>query len=98
MDQHPTAIITTTRRRTEALRGPGPGKPLTISGPAKGYPGGMGDSLDRLYAAAVAARSLDLTSSRTAWLFRAGRNKMAKKLVEEAAEVALDTRRARKRR
>ena len=51
----------------------------------------MSDSLNRLYAAVVAARGADPTSSRTARLFRAGRNKMAKKLAEEAAEVVIDT-------
>jgi len=51
----------------------------------------MSDSLDRLYAAVVAARSADPASSRTARLFQAGRNKIAKKLAEEAAEVVIDT-------
>jgi phosphoribosyl-ATP pyrophosphohydrolase len=46
----------------------------------------MSDSLDRLYAAVLAARVADPASSRTARLLRAGRSKMAKKL----AEVAID--------
>jgi phosphoribosyl-ATP pyrophosphohydrolase len=51
----------------------------------------MSDSLDRLYQAVMAARTADPASSRTARLLRAGRSKMAKKLVEEAVEVAIDT-------
>jgi len=51
----------------------------------------MSDSLERLYAAAMAARSADPTSSRTARLLHAGRNKTAKKLAEEAVEVVIDT-------
>jgi phosphoribosyl-ATP pyrophosphohydrolase len=50
----------------------------------------MGDSLDRLYQAVLAARTADPASSRTARLLRAGRNKMAKKLAEEAVEVVID--------
>src|SRR5215470_13326903 len=50
----------------------------------------MSDSLDRLYAAVVAARNADPASSRTARLLRAGRAKMAKKLAEEAVEVIID--------
>ena len=44
----------------------------------------MSDSLDRLYAAVLASRVADPTTSRTARLLRAGRSKMAKKLAEEA--------------
>jgi len=51
----------------------------------------MSDSLDRLYQAVIAARTADPASSRTARLLRAGRSKVAKKLVEEAVEVAIDT-------
>jgi phosphoribosyl-ATP pyrophosphohydrolase len=51
----------------------------------------MSDSLDRLHQAVMAARTADPASSRTARLLRAGRSKMAKKLVEEAVEVAIDT-------
>jgi phosphoribosyl-ATP pyrophosphohydrolase len=51
----------------------------------------MGDSLDRLHQAVMAARTADPASSRTARLLRAGRSKVAKKLVEEAVEVAIDT-------
>ena len=51
---------------------------------------GMGDSLDRLYEAVVAARSADPATSRTARLLRSGRSKMAKKLAEEAVEVVID--------
>ena len=50
----------------------------------------MSDSLDRLYAAVLAARTADPATSRTARLLRAGRSKMAKKLAEEAVEVAID--------
>ena len=50
----------------------------------------MSDSLDR-YQAVMAARTADPASSRTARLLRAGRSKVAKKLVEEAVEVAIDT-------
>jgi phosphoribosyl-ATP pyrophosphohydrolase len=50
----------------------------------------MGDSLDRLYQAVLAARTADPASSRTARLLRAGRSKMAKKLAEEAVEVVID--------
>src|SRR5215472_8874135 len=50
----------------------------------------MADSVDRLYAAVLAARNADPASSRTARLLRAGRAKMAKKLAEEAVEVIID--------
>jgi phosphoribosyl-ATP pyrophosphohydrolase len=50
----------------------------------------MGDSVERLYQAVLAARAADPASSRTARLLRAGRNKMAKKLAEEAVEVVID--------
>src|SRR5437870_2778130 len=50
----------------------------------------MGDSLDRLHQAVLAAKAADLTTSRTAKLLRAGRDKMAKKLAEEAVEVVID--------
>jgi phosphoribosyl-ATP pyrophosphohydrolase len=50
----------------------------------------MSDSIDRLFTAVTAARRADVTGSRTAQLFRAGRAKMAKKLAEEAVEVAID--------
>lgn len=50
----------------------------------------MSDSLDRLYAGVLAARTADPATSRTARLLRAGRSKMAKKLAEEAVEVAID--------
>jgi phosphoribosyl-ATP pyrophosphohydrolase len=50
----------------------------------------MSDSVDRLYAAVLAARNADPSSSRTARLLRAGRAKMAKKLAEEAVEVIID--------
>src|SRR6266487_5020968 len=51
----------------------------------------MSDSLDRLYQAVLAAQTDDPMSSRTARLLRAGRSKIAKKLAEEAVEVAIDT-------
>jgi phosphoribosyl-ATP pyrophosphohydrolase len=50
----------------------------------------MTDSVDRLYQAVIALRGGDPGKSRTARLLRAGRAKMAKKLVEEAVEVVLD--------
>ena len=50
----------------------------------------MTDSVDRLYEAVLAARAGDPAVSRTARLMRAGRNKMAKKLAEEAVEVVID--------
>jgi phosphoribosyl-ATP pyrophosphohydrolase len=50
----------------------------------------MTDSLDRLYEAVQAARAADPTTSRTAKLLRAGRDKVAKKLAEEAVEVVID--------
>jgi len=50
----------------------------------------MNDSLDRLYASVLAARSRSPAVSRTSRLFRDGVQKMAKKLIEEAIEVGLD--------
>jgi phosphoribosyl-ATP pyrophosphohydrolase len=50
----------------------------------------MSDSLERLYAAVIAAKHADPATSRTAKLLRAGRGKMAKKLAEEAVEVVID--------
>src|SRR5512144_1876152 len=50
----------------------------------------MGDSLDRLYSAVLAARDLDPAVSRTARLFHRGPARMAKKLAEEAIEVVID--------
>ena len=50
----------------------------------------MGDSLERLYLAVLAAKDLDPASSRTARLFQRGPAKMAKKLAEEAIEVVID--------
>jgi phosphoribosyl-ATP pyrophosphohydrolase len=50
----------------------------------------MGDSLERLYQAVLAARHLDPATSRTARLFQRGPSKMAKKLAEEAIEVVID--------
>lgn len=50
----------------------------------------MGDSLERLHAAVLAARSADPATSRTARLLRAGRAKIAKKLAEESVEVVID--------
>jgi phosphoribosyl-ATP pyrophosphohydrolase len=52
--------------------------------------GGMTDSIERLYHAVLAARTADPATSRTARLLRAGRDKMAKKLAEEAVEVVID--------
>src|SRR5450432_1235748 len=50
----------------------------------------MSDSLERLYASVLAARSRNPALSRTSRLFRDGVQKMAKKLAEEAIEVGLD--------
>jgi len=50
----------------------------------------MTDSLERLYQAVIAARDLDPVTSRTARLFQRGPARMAKKLAEEAIEVAID--------
>src|ERR1700730_11916706 len=50
----------------------------------------MTDSVDRLYAAVLAAKGSDPVVSRTARLLRAGRPKIAKKLAEEAVEVVID--------
>ena len=50
----------------------------------------MSDSIERLHEAVLAARDADPATSRTARLLRAGRAKMAKKLAEEAVEVAID--------
>ncbi len=50
----------------------------------------MADSLDRLFAAVSQARDRGPSVSRTSKLFRDGVQKMAKKLVEEAAEVGLE--------
>src|ERR1700688_1446753 len=50
----------------------------------------MSDSISRLYQAALACRHDDPSTSRTARLLRAGRDKMAKKLAEEAVEVVID--------
>jgi phosphoribosyl-ATP pyrophosphohydrolase len=50
----------------------------------------MGDSLERLYQAVIAAKDLDPAISRTARLFARGPAKMAKKLAEEAIEVVID--------
>jgi phosphoribosyl-ATP pyrophosphohydrolase len=50
----------------------------------------MTDSVDRLYAAVLAARSRDPAFSRTAKLLGEGMPKMAKKVAEEAVEVGLE--------
>jgi phosphoribosyl-ATP pyrophosphohydrolase len=50
----------------------------------------MPDAVQRLHDAVLARRGLDPRASRTAKLFKAGRNKMAQKLGEEAIEVAID--------
>jgi phosphoribosyl-ATP pyrophosphohydrolase len=48
------------------------------------------DQIARLYAAVGQCRRKATTDSRTAKLFAAGLPKMAQKLVEEAAEVAIE--------
>ncbi len=50
----------------------------------------MTDSIRRLYDGVRAARGQDPSLSRTAKLLRAGPRKIAKKLAEEATEVALE--------
>jgi len=50
----------------------------------------MGDSISRLYDGVRAARGQDPSISRTARLLRAGPRKIAKKVAEEATEVALE--------
>jgi phosphoribosyl-ATP pyrophosphohydrolase len=50
----------------------------------------MSDDLLRLYAAILERQGMDPASSRTARLFAAGPKKIAKKVGEEAVEVALD--------
>ena len=51
----------------------------------------MSDSIERLYLAVLAAKHLDPATSRTARLFQRGPAKMAKKVAEEAVEVAIDS-------
>ena len=51
----------------------------------------MSDSIERLYQAVLAAKHLDPATSRTARLFQRGPAKMAKKVAEEAIEVAIDS-------
>lgn len=51
----------------------------------------MSDSIERLYLAVLAAKHLDPATSRTARLFQRGPSKMAKKVAEEAIEVAIDS-------
>ncbi len=50
----------------------------------------MTDSITRLHQATLDCRHDDPSTSRTARLLRSGRNKMAKKLAEEAVEVVID--------
>jgi phosphoribosyl-ATP pyrophosphohydrolase len=50
----------------------------------------MKDPIVRLHASVVGVRTHGPATSRTARLLRAGVKKMAKKVVEEAAEVGLD--------
>jgi len=50
----------------------------------------MSDDLLRLYSAILDRQGMDPNSSRTARLFAAGPKKIAKKVGEEAVEVALD--------
>lgn len=55
-----------------------------------GYVARMSDSIRRLHEAVCAARGRDPDVSRTARLLAAGPRKIAKKVVEEAAEVAIE--------
>lgn len=50
----------------------------------------MADRMKRLYDAVYARRHLSSDESRTAKLLQSGTGKVAKKLCEEAAEVAID--------
>ena len=50
----------------------------------------MSSAIERLHEAITKACRADANQSRTAKLVQGGRAKMAKKLVEEAAEVTLD--------
>lgn len=50
----------------------------------------MSDKITRLHATVLSHRDLDPAKSRTARLFAAGPKKIAKKVGEEAVEVALD--------
>ena len=50
----------------------------------------MAGELEHLFETVIAARDSDPVSSRTARLFADGPAKMAKKVAEEAVEVALD--------
>jgi phosphoribosyl-ATP pyrophosphohydrolase len=65
---------------------------MAVNTPATGfgYFHAMSDSLERLYRAVIAAKDLDPAVSRTARLFQRGPDKIAKKLGEEAIEVAID--------
>jgi phosphoribosyl-ATP pyrophosphohydrolase len=51
----------------------------------------MTKSIEDLYEAVMHERGADPAKSPTARLFEGGRTKMAKKLVEEAAEVSLES-------
>ncbi len=57
--------------------------PASVANPAT-------DDLLRLYQAILDRRGMDVTESKTARLFAAGPKKIAKKVGEEAVEVALD--------
>ena len=50
----------------------------------------MSDSLERLHKSVVALEKGDPALSRSAWLMRSGRAKIAKKMAEEAVEVVVD--------
>ena len=50
----------------------------------------MSSRFQRLYAAGLARRGKDPITSRTARLFAAGRDRLAKKLGEEAVEVVIE--------
>jgi phosphoribosyl-ATP pyrophosphohydrolase len=65
-------------------------KTLTFSRRTWRYAANMNDSIERLHAAVLAARTADPATSRTARLLGSGRSKIAKKLAEEAVEVVID--------
>ncbi len=81
------------RRRERPLPSGGSRNSLALESAlcaAIGHDCPMSDCVSRLYEAVLARRGLEPTSSRTAKLFAAGRNKVAQKVGEEAVEVALD--------
>jgi len=77
--------VARTRPRLAAVAA-GPDSPKPSPGPGSG-----GHPLARLHRAIEASHAADPAVSRTARLLAGGRTKIAKKLCEEATEVALET-------